>query len=58
MEWLTGLALLPVLFCGGMMLGGMALAALGLRRTTSEPSKSSSPAATDDGDRAPEGVVR
>jgi hypothetical protein len=32
MEWLTGLALLPVLVCGAMM-GGMALmGVLGLRR--------------------------
>lgn len=32
MEWLTGLALLPVLVCGAMM-GGMALMGLlGLRR--------------------------
>jgi hypothetical protein len=33
MEWFTGLALLPALVCGGMMLGG---AALGLRRTAQD----------------------
>jgi hypothetical protein len=33
MQWLTGLALLPVLF-GGLMMGGMALAAaVGLRQS-------------------------
>lgn len=34
MEWLLGLAFLPVLLCGLMCVGGMALAAVGLRRTT------------------------
>jgi hypothetical protein len=32
MEWLWGTALLPLLVCGGMCVGGMILAALGLRR--------------------------
>ena len=32
MDWLFGVALLPILLCGGMMLGGMLLAGLGLRR--------------------------
>jgi hypothetical protein len=32
MEWLTGLALVPALICGGMMLGMGAMAAFGLRR--------------------------
>jgi hypothetical protein len=37
MEWLTGLALLPVLMCGVMM-GGMALVGvLGLRRKQDAP---------------------
>lgn len=37
MDWLTGIALLPVLLCGGMMIGGMLLGALGLRRATTPP---------------------
>lgn len=32
MDWLWGAALLPFLMCGVMCLGGIALAALGLRR--------------------------
>lgn len=32
MEWLFGLAILPLLLCGLMCVGGMALAAIGLRR--------------------------
>ena len=31
MNWLWGAALLPLLFCGLMCVGGMVLAALGLR---------------------------
>lgn len=38
MEWLFSLALLPILLCGLMCIGGMALAALGLRRGTSRRS--------------------
>lgn len=34
MEWLFGLAILPILLCGVMCLGGMAVAAIGLRRGT------------------------
>ncbi len=34
MEWLFGLALLPALLCGLMCIGGVVLAAVGLRRTT------------------------
>ena len=34
MNWLFGAALLPFLLCGAMCLGGMLLAALGLRRGT------------------------
>lgn len=34
MEWLWGAAALPLLACGAMCLGGMALAAIGLRRGT------------------------
>lgn len=38
MEWLFSLALLPILLCGLMCIGGMGLAALGLRRGTSRGS--------------------
>lgn len=38
MEWLFSLALLPILLCGLMCVGGMALAALGLRRGASRRS--------------------
>jgi len=34
MEWLWGLAILPALFCGLMCIGGIVLAAVGIRRTT------------------------
>jgi hypothetical protein len=33
MEWLKGLAVVPALICGGMMLAMGAMAAFGLRRT-------------------------
>ncbi len=36
MNWLFGAALLPFLLCGAMCLGGMLLAALGLRRGRNE----------------------
>ncbi len=32
MEWLFGLAFLPALLCGVMCLGGIVLAAVGVRR--------------------------
>ena len=32
MDWIWGAALLPLLACGAMCVGGMALAAVGLRR--------------------------
>lgn len=32
MEWILGLALVPIVLCGLMCVGGMALAAFGLRR--------------------------
>lgn len=35
MEWLWGLAILPVLLCGLMCVGGVVLAALGLRQANS-----------------------
>jgi len=34
MEWLFGLAILPLLLCGLMCVGGMVLAAVGVRRST------------------------
>ena len=34
MEWFFGVAALPLLMCGLMCVGGIALAALGLRRGT------------------------
>lgn len=34
MEWLWGAALLPLLFCGLMCVGGVAIAAVPLRRGT------------------------
>lgn len=37
MEWLWGAALLPLIVCGGMCLGGMVLAALGLGRASRNP---------------------
>lgn len=33
MEWLVGAALLPLVLCGLMCVGGVALAMLGIRRT-------------------------
>jgi hypothetical protein len=57
MGWSTGLALLPALICGGMMFGGAALAAIGLRRTaTTESGDGSTPpdAGTHDNDRMSE----
>ena len=33
MEWIAGAALLPLLLCGLMCVGGVLLAAVGLRRT-------------------------
>ena len=38
MEWLFSAALLPFLVCGAMCLGGMLLAALGLRRGSRQES--------------------
>jgi hypothetical protein len=34
MEWLFGAALLPLVLCGAMCVGGAVLAAIGLRRST------------------------
>lgn len=45
MEWLFGLAILPALLCGLVCLGGMAVAAIGLRRSRSQrPRYDDSPA--------------
>jgi hypothetical protein len=38
MRWLFSAALLPLVLCGGMCIGGALLAALGLRRGTSQRS--------------------
>ena len=38
MRWIFGAALLPLLACGAMCLGGMALAFFGLRRGETKPS--------------------
>ena len=46
MEWLLGFALLPILMCGLMCVGGMALAAVGLRKTTARGSCGHEPAET------------
>ncbi len=37
MDWLLGIAALPLLMCGLMCVGGIALAAVGLRRRDSRP---------------------
>ena len=34
MEWLLSLALLPLLLCGAMCVGGMLLAVFGIRRAS------------------------
>lgn len=46
MEWPFGLALLPVLLCGLMCVGGMVLAAVGLRRKAAPPKRSDEPTDT------------
>jgi hypothetical protein len=57
MEWLTGLALLPVLVCGVMM-GGMALAGvIGLRRTR-DHTTGDAPERTREAERPPQDAVR
>lgn len=48
MEWLLGLAFLPILMCGLMCVGGMALAAVGLRRTTARGACGEKPAAAEE----------
>lgn len=50
MEWLFGLAILPILLCGIMCLGGMALAAIGLRRSTAGRAGIDGPRPTDAAD--------
>lgn len=57
MEWLVGAALLPLLLCGLMCVGGVALAMLGFRRRDAAGRK----ACCDHdemGDRIPEGSSR
>lgn len=43
MEWLLGLALAPILLCGLMCVGGMALAAVGFRRNAARRPRSDEP---------------
>lgn len=43
MEWLLGLALVPLLLCGLMCVGGMALAAVGFRRNAAQRPRSDEP---------------
>lgn len=52
MEWLFSLALLPLLLCGAMCVGGMLLAFLGIRRATDSSSHESRPG--DEFDRSAE----
>lgn len=47
MEWLFGLAILPLVLCGLMCVGGMALAAMGMRRGTARRTCGDDPAASD-----------
>lgn len=51
MDWLWGAALLPLVACGAMCIGGMALAAVGLRRGRGSCHGGSSP---DEGTGRPE----
>ena len=53
MEWLLGLAFVPALLCGLMCVGGIALAALGLRRGSAPRTchDDRSAATEDDGER-------
>ncbi len=46
MEWLLGLAILSALLCGLVCIGGMALAAAGMRRNTARQACCDAPAAT------------
>lgn len=41
MDWIWGAALLPLLACGAMCIGGMALAAVGFRRRDRSDDRSS-----------------
>jgi hypothetical protein len=52
MEWLLSLALLPLLLCGAMCVGGMLLAFFGIRRA-SQPS-CHTPTRADDRAQTPE----
>ncbi len=47
MEWVFGLAILPVLLCGLMCIGGMVLAAVGLRRSNARRACGDESSATD-----------
>ena len=49
MGWLFGLAILPALLCGLMCIGGMVLAAAGVRRSAARRACCDDPSATDAG---------
>ena len=53
MEWVLGLAILPILMCGLMCVGGLALAAVGLRKTTGHRSCGHEPAGAEEPVRQP-----
>ena len=57
MEWLTGLALLPVLVCGAMMGGVALMGVLGLRRKQDQQDDSPGPD-TQKGPKDREAAVR
>lgn len=57
MEWLTGLALLPVLVCGAMMCGMALWGVLGLRRKQDNQGGSLEPE-TQEASRDPEAASR
>jgi hypothetical protein len=50
MSWLWGAALLPLILCGGMCIGGMVLAAIGLGRARRQGSEHHE---RTDGERSP-----
>lgn len=58
MEWLWGLAILPALFCGLMCVGGIVLAAVGIRRTTARRGCCVEPAARRSAEDEPVTVER
>ena len=51
MEWLLGVALIPVLLCGLMCIGGMVIAAVGVRRNAARRACCDQPSATEVAER-------